>query len=477
MKLVVLIALLALIAYLQINGERIPVHEGAYGDGVFYRDVGRFFLDDIETSSYNLVQLTRILPFALLNLSFSAFHIVKDDEGLGNGMLIWQLIYLALAVYWYVKITRKLRLKAAPATLGFVLFFFNFAWLKSVWFHPFSPDLLAFALGMGQMNYYLRYEKFKLGMVSILGTFVSPLLLVSGLLMLFLPGDKLPVYEEERPKSLLPVQVSFFSVIILAVLGWVFWGWSELPLLQQSVHALALLALPCLIIYVAINNPIHWDHAISQIRKKTRSARLSRGIMGFTGILLILVMLSGNNQSLGILRFLTDLGIGVFRFPMDFVLSTTLHWGIICLLTLVFIKRFLQELGNLGGAIVLVLLMGAVFLPFFKAPAMAAWIPIWGVVLLKALKRYRWTEREQYGYAALALLLSLCWLPLNSNALTEFLNGGSSQLLDTWAVQKWAIHHPQYTSLPSYALVFILLAATTYWIYRRRKKYVKMLTN
>ena len=463
--------------YLQINGERIPVNEGAYGDGVFYRNVGRFFLDDIETSSYNLVQLTRILPFALLNLSFSAFHIVKDNEGLGNGMLIWQVIYLGIAVYWYVRIAKKLRLKIAPATLGFILFFLNFAWLKSVWYHPFSPDLMAFALGMGQMNYYLRYEKFKLGMVSILGTFVSPLLLLSGLLMLFLPGDKLPLYEVERPKSVVPVQVSFFSVVILALLGWVVWGWAELTVSEQLFHGLALLALPCLIIYVAVNNPINWDLAIRQVKKQTRSSRLSKGIMGFTGILLILVMLSGNNDSLGILRFLTEAGTGAFRFPLDFVLTTTLHWGIIVVFSLVYNRRFLQEAGNLGGAVVLIFLLGAVFLPFFKAPAMAAWIPIWGVVLIKTLKGYRWTDRELIACGSLALVLSLCWLPLNSDTLAAFLAEGNPQFLDSWAVQVWAIHVPEYTSLLSYLLISGGVGGAAYWIYWRKKRYIKVLTN
>lgn len=474
MRLFILIAILALIAFLQINGERIPVNEGAYADGVFYRDVARFFLEDIETSSYNLVQLTRILPFALLNLSFSTFHIIKDDHGLGNGMLIWQLIYLALAVYWYIKITKKLRLRLAPATLGFILLFFNFAWLKSVWYHPFSPDLMAFALGMGQMNYYLRYEKFKLAMVSIVGTFVSPLLLVSGFLMLFLPGDRLALYEGERPKSSLPVQISFLSVLILAVLGWGVWGWGSLPFFNQFFHSLALLTLPCLIIYVAINNPINWDLAVSQVIKRTRSSSLNKGVMGFTGVLLILVVLSGNNQSLGIMRLLTDAGTGVFRFPGDFVLSATLQWGLLACFTLMYIKRFLQETGNLGVAVVLILLCGVIFLPFFKAPALAAWIPCWGIVVVKTIKRYRWTDREVVTYAGLALLLSLCWLPLNSQQLADYLAGVDQSLLQTPAVQRWALHYPELIALPVIAILLSILSLLIWLLSARKSRYQRI---
>ncbi|MBN3518734.1 hypothetical protein JYB62_01865 [Algoriphagus lutimaris] len=472
-----LLAFIALIVFLQINGEKIPVNDGAFGGGVFYRDVARFFLDDIENSSYNLVQLTRILPFALLNLSFSAFHIVKDDEGLRNGMLIWQVVYLGLAIYWYLRIAKKLRLNSALITLGFILFFFNFAWLKSVWYHPFSPDMMAFTMGVGQMNYFLRYEKFKLGMLSVIGAFVSPLLLISGILMLFLPGDKLPLYEGERPKSASPVVFSLFTIIIFSIIGWGIWDWKNEPIVDQVFHGLALLLLPVWIIYVAVNNSLDWDVAIRQLKKRTHSSRLSKGIMYLTGILLILVLLSGNNESLGVFRILKGIGDGVFRFPGDFILSVTLQWGVLVLVTLVYIKRFLQEMGRLGWSICLILMIGVLFLPFFKANNMAAWIPIWGVVVIKSMKRYKWTGKELIFYGVMALGISLTWLPINNEILSDYLTSWNPDLLPNWEVQKWAIHLPEFTSILGYFLIFLVLGGLFYWIRRRRKKYMKVLVN
>lgn len=472
-----MIAILAVVVFFQINGEKIPVNEGAYGDGVFYREVGRFFLDDIESAGYNLVQLTRILPFALLNLSFSAFHIVKDNEGLQNGMIMWQLLYLALAIYWYFRIVKKLRLKLALMTLGFILLFFNFAWLKGIWYHPFSPDLFAFALGMGQANYFLRYEKFKLGMVSILGAFVSPLLLLSGLLMLFLPGDKLPLFEGERSKSLLPFGLSVGILILIAGLGWGVWGWADHSWIDQTSHLLALVAIPPLIVFAAKQNPVNWDLAVKQLKKRTKTDRLSKGIMGLVGILLVLVMLSGQNESLGITRFLQELGKGSFRFPWDFIWSYSIHWGLPAILTLVFLLRFYQEMARLGWAVVFIFSLGLVFMIFFKVSALAAWVPIWVVILLKALKRYRWSNKDLILSGVLSLVLSMAWMPINSHKLIVFLGQKNRAFASSLEVQKWAIHHAEWTALYSYAICggFILLIG--YWLYTRRKRYMRVMSN
>ena len=470
-----LIAFLLLLIFFQINGEKIPVNEGAFGDGLFYRDVGRFFLDDMEKSGYNLVQLTRILPFALLNLSFSALHLVKDNEGLQHGMIIWQLVFLGISIYWYFRIVKKLRLKPALMTIGFILLFFNYAWLKNVWYHPFTPDMMAFALGMGQANYFLRYEKFKLGMVSILGAFVSPLLMLSGILMLFLPGDKLPLYEGQRPKNLLPAIIALVLPMAFALLGWTIWAWGAQSWIAQILHLAAIIFVGALIIWAAKQNSINWSLAIAQLQKRSRSDRLSKGIMAMAGMLLLLIMLSGENESLGLTRFLKELGNGALRFPGDLIINSVLFWGLPVLFTLIYLSRVIQESGKLGWSVVWILALGLVFLMFLKPSALAAWIPLWVVVVIKGIKRYRWEVKDLLLNALLAVLLSFYWLPINSPSLVQYLEKSSEVPAQTWAVQRLGIHYPELISLSALAilgLIFALIIAGMKW---RRKKYMRQM--
>lgn len=469
-----LIAILALIVFLQLNGEKVPVNEGTIGDGIFYREVGRNLLEGIESASYNLVQLTRILPFALLNLSFSAFHLTKDNQSLMNGMLIWQVIYLGLAVYWYFRICKKIRLKSAQTTLGFILLFFNYTLLKSIWYQPFTPDLMAFAFGMGQMNYFLRYEKYKLGMISILGAFVSPLLVVSGLLMGFLPGDKLPTYEGDRPKSSFPVVLAFFITLLLIGVGWGIWDWYSDPILDQILHAAAILAIPVIIVFIAVQNSISWKLAIAQLKKRTKVQRLSKGIMAMMGLLLLFVMLSGNNNDLGVFSFLRESGDAAFHFPLDFLISTSLQWGIGIVFSLIYLPRFLQEMGKMGWAACLIIVLGLLSLPFIKLAALAPWIPIYMVILIKALRKYRWEIKDLILVGGVAIFLSLTWLQLNTELLKNYFQTGDLSLVSTFAVQKWAIHQRGLISFPFLGLALLILAIIGAYFYWRKNHYQRI---
>ncbi len=476
MRQLFLISFLAILVFVQINGEKVPVNEGAFEDGIFYRAVGQTFLETIEDQGYNFVQLTRILPFALLNLSFSTFHIVKDFQGIQNGMLIWQCIYLAIGVYWYFRIAKKLRAKTPLLTLGFILLFFNYAWLKEIWYHPFSPDLAAFAFGMGQVNYFLRYEKFKLGMVSVIGAFISPLLLISGLFMLFLPGDKLPLFEGERPKSAVPVLVAIIALFLGSMLGWGVWSWGQKPIIDQLIHIISLFALGVLIILLGKNNPINWKESWIQLRKRAKADKLNKGIMSLAGSVFLLFLLSGNNEVVAPGSTIVQLGNGVFRYPLDFLIGLILQWGILGILTILYLKRFLQELGKLGWSVVIILSLGLMFSMLMKPLALSAWIPLWTIILLKALKRYRWSNKDLIVLGITAIIISLAWLPVNTPELSTWLLSRTGEL-NSFAVQKWAIHETRYISVLSYIIVGLLVFLITYLFHIRKIKYQRILNN
>jgi hypothetical protein len=420
------------------------------------------------------VQITRILPFAALNLSFSTFHIVKDLEGMRNGMIIWQLVYLALAVYWYFKICKKLRFKIQILTLGFILLFFNFTWLKEFWYHPFSPDGAAFALGLGQTNYFLRYEKFKLGLVSLLGIFVSPLLLISGVLMLLLPGEKLLMYPGKRPTSAFPLLVALAIPIFFAGLGWGIWGWGVQAWWIQLTSLLSLLSLILLIIWIAKQNPIDWEASLGMLKKRTKADKLNKGIMALAAILLILVLLSGNNDTLGIGNLSRELGAGVFRFPLDFMLGLGLQWGLGILLTGIYLPRFAEELGNLGWSVVITIGIALILLPFFGPLSVAAWVPLWMVILLKGIKRYHWGTKDLILMAVFSLFLSLSWLQVNTPDLTIWLIQPASENAGSFSIQKLALHWEDYRSWISYLIGVLSLGMMGYFLNLRRKRYQRV---
>lgn len=151
--------------------------------------------------------------------------------------------------------------------------------------------------------------------------------------MLFLPGDKLIPYSDKRPPSAFPVMLAFAIAVFLAVFGWGIWGWGAKPWLDQVLYVLSIVAIFPLIIGMAKRNPIDWEPRSSCSGKKTKPDRLSKGIMVFAAILLVLVLLSGKNETLGIGQLIRERGSGTFRFPLDFILGLGLQWGLAIVLT------------------------------------------------------------------------------------------------------------------------------------------------
>jgi len=291
---------------------------------------------------------------------------------------------------------------------------------------------------------------------------------------MFLPGDKLPAYAGERPKSAFPVVLSILTMLAVGTAGWFIWSWSANSLLDQLMHGAAILILPVFIIYVAVHNNLDWELGIVQLKKRAKVERLSKGIMGLMGIILILVLLSGNNSGLGVFSFIRESGAGALRFPGDFIISSSLQWGLPFLFTLVYMQRFIQEMGKMGWAVCLIILIAVIVLPFLKPSALAAWIPIWVVILIKALKRYRWENKDLMLDGAIALFISLAWLGINSELLLTYLGTGDSELLSSFAVQKWVLHQPALISYPVWCISALVLGLLGAYFYFRRKRYQRI---
>jgi hypothetical protein len=128
-------------------------------------------------------------------------------------------------------------------------------------------------------------------------------------------------------------------------------------------------------------------------------------------------------------------------------------------------------MGKLGWAACLIIMLGMVLLPFIKPAALAPWIPIWIVILIKAVKRYRWENKDLIIDGALACFTSLAWLGINSDSLLTYLGDGDSELLSSFAVQKWAIHQPEVISFVMLLASALILALLGAYFYFRRKRY------
>lgn len=455
----VLIASLFAVIVFQMVGEKVPVNDGTMGDGLFYRSIAEDFLGKIEDESYNVFQLQRVMPFAVLNVTFSLFEWVKSHEGLLRGIVILNFLMAALGVYWYFALTRKLRLRDNLTVLGFLLLFVNFAVLKDMWYHPFHPGFSAMMLGIGQVNYFVRVERQRLFLLSLVSGFVWPSMFLTGLFLMLMPSDKLLVHESDRPKSFYPIIVCCIVLVVLIITG--IWtgrfgnGGGELAL-----HILSIAALLIYFLAFLIKNPIQWKRSFDLFRSKLKAGKLQVFWLSLTAFFLIIFLLSGSNGNIFFLDVAENYFTEILRFPLDFLVGHTLYFGFLVPLAMVFFPRMMKEMANLGMGFAMACTFMFVFILHPEPQFLLPFYPFLVLLILKSVKRYRLLKKDILVIGGFNLLLSAAWLPLNVSGMEEALGGENLSLLSQFPAQRYWMHFGHMMSWEVYigaAVVFTLL--------------------
>ncbi len=457
----------------QILGEKVPVNEGAYGDGVFYREVAVSFLDQIEDESYNMVQIQRLLPFAMVNMIFSLFGFDHDYDSLMSGMLIFHFLMLIPGIYWYFSLTNKMRLRSSMTFLGFILLFVNFAILKETWYNPFSTDFTALILGIGQVNYFVRHERQKLFLVSIIGGFVWPTLLLTGLILIFLPSDSMQLHEGPRPKSFFPILASAVFLLLLILISSFTGRFASGETWNIVLHKLSLLSMVAFAFIFMFKNPIQWKVSWLLFRKKLKSQKAIRLLMILLAFVFVVFLLSGSNHNINTEGLMQGYFGGMLRYPLDFLVGHLMYFGFIIPLSLVFFPRMVKEMAKLGMGFTVVCLILFILVLHPESRLLMPLIPFLVFLLLKALRAYRILDKDLYIVAGLNVFLSAFWWPLNVKGMSEALSSFQREVIHAFPAQRYWMHFGDMMSCPVYFVGGILFCILVFLAWRGKGRYIR----
>lgn len=468
-----ILVLLAFVIF-QILGERVPINEGAYGDGIFFREVAVSFLDQIEDESYNVVQIQRLLPFALVNMIFSLFGFDHEYDSLMSGMLIFQFLMLIPGIYWYFSLTKKMRLRSSMTFLGFILLFANFAILKETWYNPFSTDFTALILGIGQVNYFVRHEQQKLFLVSIVGGFVWPTLLLTGLILIFLPSDPMQLHDGPRPKSFFPVLASAIFLFILILISAFTGRFATGETWDIVLHKLSLLAMVAFVFVFMIKNPIHWKGSWSLFRKKLKSQKVIRFLAILFAFVFVIFLLSGSNQNFNTEGLAQAYFGSMLRYPLDFLVGHLMYFGFLIPLSLVFFPRMVKEMAKLGMCFTVVCLIMFVLVLHPESRLLMPLLPFLVFLLLKALRTYRILDKDLYVVGGINILLSAFWWPLNVTGMAEALTSAQREVIHAFPAQRYWMHFGEMMSLTVYFGGGLFFCFLVFLAWRGKSRYIRM---
>jgi hypothetical protein len=466
---ILLISLLFIITLYSIKGEKVPINEGTMGNGIFFRKVAIEFVDVIDADSYNIWQLQHIMPFALVHVVYVIFGFDLEPAPLLSGMVLANGLFLVIGLYWFLQISRKLRLSSELEALGFILLFFNFVLLKEIWYNPFSTEMAALMIGLGQVNYFVRYDKNKLFLVSIVGAFVSPFLLPLGLLLMVFPGDKLELLEDKNEKSAFPtLAIAFFILLMLGV------GFLTGRFDQEWQHivlfVLSLASLSAFLYWLMMQNQVDWIRSWNKLGRKLKTEKILPffgGLIAFTGLLWLL---SGSNSNVSLKALTNAFLSGFLKHPFDFLTGHLMYYGMLVPMALVFLPRIIKETALLGIGFTLGMILALLFSLHPDSSTLMPFIPLLFLALIKAVRRYRIQRKDLIGLGVLNLLLSMWWVRLNVSGMEEgFLSGETAG----FPAQRYWMHFGNEQSLGVYGVVLVLGMILFFLVERRRRRYVR----
>lgn len=425
-----LIILLFGIVLFQFPRGQGSIHSDTSKQAAFYMQVAVEFSEVIENESYNVLELTQVLPFALLNLIYKFLGLRLQTSALTSGMLILNFLFLVLGVHWFFRIIRHFDFGTTLEVLLFVLTFFNFFVLKTVWNQPFTNDLAAFAWSLGLMHFFISDQKQKLLLLTLTGTFISPILPLIGLCLMVFPEERLVLKEgPKRPGFLF----ASLSILFFVFLIWMIWLTerfsSDLSGIMGMLMSIGVLLLG--FYQLAKRWPIDWTKSLVSKRINRPLKSMAIFFLGIGGTLILLLLLSGDNSQVSLKGLAQGYGKGVLSFPFDFLIHHTLFYGLMVPLTLIFARKVLRAAALTGfGTTVLMGFM--LFFAIYPDPKML--VPFLGplvFVLMRAVSSYKVKWKDIWKISLLNLILTLFgWLlqpfvhgdSLSGQPVTQFLS-------------------------------------------------------
>ncbi|WP_238542187.1 hypothetical protein, partial [Cecembia lonarensis] len=373
------------------------------------------------------------------------------------------------AVYWFLHIMKKLRFDGPMEALGFVLLFFNFFVLKEIWYNAFSTEMAAFAIGLGQVNYFIRYEKNKLFPLSLAGAFVSPFLLPLGLMLMVLPADKLAIREDKKPHSVLAILVVGVLGTGLLLMG----GMTErLAGNWQQVFSfiVSLSALAAFLYWIGRSSPIEWVQSWKLIGKKLQSERILLFFGGLLVVSFLLWLLSGSNSNVSLRLLGQNFLASLLRFPLDFLGGHLMFFGLIVPMSLIFMHRLLKEMALLGIGFTLAMCFLLLFALHPDSSTLVPFLPLLFLALMKAIRRYRVLWKDVWKVGVLNLLLSMFWVCLNVPGMEEAFQTGET---GGFSAQRYWMHFGHAQDLGVMVVVLAIFIGLLFLLEKGRRRYVR----
>ncbi|HMG15961.1 MAG TPA: hypothetical protein VK590_10975 [Saprospiraceae bacterium] len=215
----ILILITCILFFFNFKGEIIPVNNGMGWDGRLYGNYTAMLDSAIIEKKINEYRFQRILMSVVLNKTMKAFNIDFTIANIVLGFKIFNLIFLLIALLYYLLISRKLGFTPINEMLGLAALFWCFPILKIPGYNPIITDVGAFAMGMMVVYHFFSNHRIVNICLILLGSFVYPTFLLFGLLVIF-PREAYTSSDKTYRKDRIIFPLLYLLIFCIAYFGY-----------------------------------------------------------------------------------------------------------------------------------------------------------------------------------------------------------------------------------------------------------------
>jgi hypothetical protein len=465
--------LTALIALLGVCfAEKIPVNNGLGWDGLVYGKLAQEGLGQFTENPLDAYTVRRVLPSIVVHagLQLGRFSLSDANVIVGFGLLN---IFCLTGIAWYwTKIAGLLGIGSRGKWIGFCALILNFAVVKHTSYYPVLTDVPAYAIGCGMLYCYLKRSEKGLFLLTALGAFVWPLLLLQGALLLAFPRsgvgfDEAP--EERQPSHHQSRHSNYWIAALLTYYALLTINWSidhaNLPIPGYIDPVRSVLPLSFIVVAVYLFFGLLRLVDLHQMVAETRIlvVRDWRRLLTIVALLATVqivysLMATIPGQSNGLLYLLRLAIKSVYR-PGIFLVGHAVYFGPIVLMIMLLWSEIAETVKRVGfGLSVVVLLSLGQGLDGESRHLIHAF-PLIVPFAVLAIERLNWSRGRCLVFALLSAFASKFWFVINSANMETQTN-----LLE-FPLQAYAMNYGVFMNTQTYLIQGFVTAASAALLY------------
>lgn len=428
---------LLLLVVFSYSFEQVPRFDGMGWDGIIYGGMMQEFLSQFKGVGYSSYYIKKCLPFALINIFDTLFHVTDSYVTL----VVFEMISIVLAVVAFYKTSNYLKLSTCAETIAFALLFYTHFILR-IGYLPYQGDVFAFSISMWIFYFFVSKQLWKMLALSIVGAFVWQSIWPISLLLFVLPQEGFNLVDgkhvsQRYGKVLNTVKIAMSLGLLVVPLKMFmfaekkFGSWSrfsdtvpyffeEIPVWMCVISIVSV----CILLYLSIK-PLVFNVGdfIKHTMKSFHWGNLIVVIVLFFLMKYVVSCLSnadGSGSFIGI-NFLRRLFFEPFTIPYKFFASHLANEGLMVCFLIVFYKPVWEFVSEHSIGYIAVFIMALFFGTQTESRFILNLFPFLVFPISVVISRLNLKKWVPYLVCVGQLLLSLFWYKTNTPTLAQAL--------------------------------------------------------